>query len=99
MAINEAAESHIPKEERRNQTSHWMTTEIKDLMEQRRLVKNNKVQYNLVDKEINKKSKGGMARGEMPRGRKTQSQPEFQGNVQEDKQNCWQEIDASLEMY
>ena len=55
--INEAAESHIPKEERQNQTSHWVTTEIKDLMEQRRLVKNNEVQYNLVDKEINKKGK------------------------------------------
>jgi len=34
-----------------------MTTEIKDLMEQRRLVKNNEVQFNLVDKEINKKWK------------------------------------------
>ena len=56
-AINEAAEFHIPKEERRNQTSHWMTTEIKDLMEQRRLVKNNEVHYNLVDKEINEKCK------------------------------------------
>ena len=56
-AINEAAESHIPKEKRRNQTSHWITAEIKDLVEQRRLVKNNEVQYNLVDKEINKKCK------------------------------------------
>jgi len=60
-----------------------MTTEIKDLMEQRRLVKNSKVQYNRVDKEINKKCKEAKE-GWLGEDAKTQSQPQFQGKVQED---------------
>ena len=35
----------------------WMTMEIKDLMNQRRLVKQNEVQYELVNKEIRKQCK------------------------------------------
>ena len=53
---------------------NWMTTEIKDLMEQRMLVKNSKVQYNRVDKEINKKCKEAKE-GWLEEDAKTQSQP------------------------
>jgi len=54
--IAKAAEDNIPKEENnQSQSSHWMTTEIKELMEQRRLLKRDQEQYNIVNREIQKK--------------------------------------------
>lgn len=52
-----------------------MRPEIKDLMDNRRIMKNNGVQYNLVNREHQKvQSERRMARREMLRGRDAQSQ-------------------------
>ena len=56
-AIQKSADNNIPKEQGKPASMQWMTMEIKDLMNQRRLVKQNEVQYNLVNKEIRKQCK------------------------------------------
>jgi len=48
----EAAEKHIPKEERRSKYSHWMTQDIKDLMRERRLAKNDQELYRQINKQV-----------------------------------------------
>jgi len=53
--ISQAAEKHIPQEKARSRSSQWITKEIKDLMEQRRLLKGHPVQYDLVHNQIRKK--------------------------------------------
>lgn len=60
------------------------------------------MQYNLVDKEINKKckkAKEGWLEEKCQEVERLNLNPNFKENFQEDTRNCWQEIDASLEMY
>ena len=54
--IRQSAEEHIPIEDSRSaQSSPWITEEIRHLINQRRLAKQNDVQYSLVNKLVKKK--------------------------------------------
>ena len=50
--IVRAANNHIPKEVRKGPTNHWMTQEIKDLMQERRLAKGDPDKYNQIQSTV-----------------------------------------------